>query len=76
MPEQSASGGPVASEPVAGSPRRRRRRAVGPAGSRPVGPEPRAEPDPESVDGSPDAGECADDDRLRADRPPHHDRDR
>ncbi len=50
-----------------GRPARRRRRAVGPPGAHPPGDEPLLVP-VERTD-SP-----ADDERLRADRPPHHDR--
>jgi hypothetical protein len=54
------------SEPT---PRRRHRRAVGPAGAHPPVDEPRAEPSPEARE---DGGERDDDERFLADVPPHH----
>ncbi|MCW2572865.1 MAG: hypothetical protein JWO88_2923 [Frankiales bacterium] len=55
-------------------PPRPRRRAVGPPGARPVVDEPRDE-EP-GADGS-DQGPLPDDDeRFRAERPPHHDQER
>jgi hypothetical protein len=48
---------------------RRRRRAVGPPGARPSQDEPRLD-DPER------AAPADDDERFRAERPPHHDRER
>src|SRR5438128_1599216 len=61
--------GPMARGAPMTPPPRRHRRAVGPPGARPPVDEPRVE-EPESqptVD---------DDERLRAERPPHHDRER
>ncbi len=54
--------------------RRPPRRAVGPPGARPPYPEPRA-PGPDPFPQTEPSTEAPDDDeRLRADRPPHHDR--
>ena len=49
---------------------RRHRRAVGPAGAPAPAEEPRVDPADVEPDRIPD-----DDERLRADRPPHHDRE-
>jgi hypothetical protein len=55
-------------------PPRPRRRAVGPPGARPVVEEPR---DEESGTDRSEQGPPADDDeRFRAERPPHHDQER
>jgi hypothetical protein len=55
-------------EPEQRSTGRRRRRAVGPTGA-PSAAEPRLE-----LEAEPRQGLTDDDDRLRRDRPPHHDR--